>query len=124
LITASITLAASGGALADEAARHLRAAFVPRLQLGAALARMDGRGGPWSITAWAGLSWPLDGLGKDPVERIRVHRSDSLAARMAEIWRKREELRRRYQAEATDEARLDVEEADAELNALTGEVKP
>jgi hypothetical protein len=124
LITATFTLAASGGALADEAARRLRAALVPHLQLGAALARMDGRGGPWSVTAWASLSWPIDGLGHDPVERIRVHRSDSVAARTAELRRRRDELHRRFEAEASDAARLDVEEADAELDAIDGEVQP
>jgi hypothetical protein len=124
LITASFTIAASGGALADEASRKLRAAFVPHLRLGAALARMDGRGGPWSVSAWAALSWPIDGLGRDPVDRIRLHRGDSLAARTAEIWRKREALRKQAEEEATDAARLDAEEADAELNALTGEVEP
>jgi len=124
LITASFTLAASGGALADEVSRHWRASLIPRLHLGAALARMDGRGGPWSVTAWAALSWPIDRLGRDPLDRMAMHRADTLAARVAQIWKKREELRRKYEADSSDEARLDLQEADAELEALTDDVKP
>jgi hypothetical protein len=104
--------------------RRLGAQLVPSLKLSAAVARMDGRGGPWSITAWASLSWPLDRLHGDPAERVLSRRRAALAAEVAEIWRKREALRRRYEQEASADARLDLDEASAELDALTGEVAP
>jgi hypothetical protein len=102
--------------------RSLVAALVPSLKLQAAIARMDGRGGPWSMTAWASLSWPLERVRQDPVERIVLQRRNTALAELAEIWRRREALRRRYEAEPTVESALDLDEADAELHALDGAV--
>jgi hypothetical protein len=99
--------------------RRLASTFVPSIKMGAAVARMDGRGGPWSITAWASLTWPLERLPEDPVDRIRAQRRESLSAQVAEIWRRRAELRRQYESEPTTASRIDLEEADATLDALT-----
>jgi hypothetical protein len=145
LTTASFTILASSGVFAEEGpsasvrralvgqgldrplslgGRRLAASLIPSLQLSAAIARMDGRGGPWSVTAWASLSWPLGHPQTDPVERVLGRRRSAVAGQVAEIWARREALRRRYQEEASAAARLDLDEADAELQAMTGEVAP
>jgi hypothetical protein len=100
--------------------RRLSAALVPTLKLHAAIARMDGRGGPWSVSAWASLTWPLERVHQDPVEHVVLDRRSTVAAEMADIWRRREALRRRYESDPDVNAALDFEEADAELHAFDG----
>lgn len=101
------------------------AQWLPELRLGA---RFRHRTMPWGFAAetlvFGELAWPL---GRTPVGdairgvregRQRSDARDSLVERIASAWHKRQQA-----AQVTDEiaARLDGDEADAELEALTGE---
>jgi hypothetical protein len=105
-------------------ARRLRAAALPSLHLGAAFARSDVAGrGLYSVEAYARLSWPLDSIrrvARDPApQKAAAH--DRLLTRMIELRRRREALA--AQPDSLERA-LDLEEADAELDAVeAGELR-
>lgn len=100
------------------------ARFVPELRLGATVGRAQL---PWGTRdetlVYGALAWPLDrasaGSAVDEAryDRQRVKRREDLIDRIAATWHRRE------QADRIDDdvaAELAAEEADAELDALTG----
>jgi hypothetical protein len=77
----------------------------------------------WSATVLADLSWPLDGLAaadaraRVPASRSRAQFDNDRRWRAADAWRRREAAR---DEDNDDDARLDAEEAQAELDAIQG----
>jgi hypothetical protein len=117
ILFATLTALTRAGA-ADEPARSFRAALVPQLSVGAAAERLPTG---WIGLAYAKLSWPLDGLRHDPAllasARRTARQRQLVDERMAELRRRREALR----LQARDaERQLDLDEAQAELDALEG----
>ena len=118
ILFATLTALTRAGA-ADEPDRSFRAALVPQLSIGAAAERLPTG---WIGLGWAKLSWPLEALRHEPAllasgrrtERRRQHVDE----RMAELRRHREALR----LQARDaERQLDLDENQAELDALEGQ---
>jgi hypothetical protein len=104
--------------------RRLAASLLPTLRMRAGAQRIDVPGGyaGWAFEAAATLSWPLErhrSVAADEREQRRMGvRKEQLLGRMADLWRHREALR---QHTATAEKSLELEETDAELDALAGE---
>jgi hypothetical protein len=105
-------------------ARAVAARWLPTLTLAAAVEQSAGAGVGDQITVLGSLSWPFDdgrpsgiGLEHERLRRTSASRRQRLVERIAEAWQ------RRLQAEtlADDvEATLSADEADAELDVLTG----
>ena len=108
----------------DPARRRLAASLLPTLRLRAGAQRVDGTlgGSGWAFEANATLTWPLErhrAVAADEKEQRRLGaRREQLLARVAELWHHREVLRAQA---ATMQSALELEETDAELDALVGE---
>jgi hypothetical protein len=100
------------------------AQWIPELRLGAVLTRARL---PWGsldeTVVYGALSWPLDrspvgaAIDEARVDRQRTRRREDLVERIAATWHRREQA---YRIEDDIDAELTAEEADAELDALTG----
>ncbi len=109
----------------DPAPRRRASAFLPSLKLSAGVGRSVAPWrNTWVVDVLAQFSWPF-GDWRAGDSRARIAPSQRLAARreqlierVADLWKRREQLRRKA---ASTAERLDAEEADAELGALTGE---
>jgi|SRR5579871_1298792 len=97
-------------------ARARRASLWPGLRLGAALRRTVATGRTdWQVSAL--LTWPLGRrvLLDGGLSSLLASRRAALADRVALLWRERVAA-----GGSDDRARLDADELDAELEALTG----
>jgi hypothetical protein len=98
------------------------ARWLPTLTVGAIVERSSGASARDHTMVVGALSWPLEAESSAEVENERWRRQASadrqrLVDRIAESWR------RRRQAQALEDdvaAELGTEEADAELDVLTG----
>lgn len=110
--------AAGSGALA--ASR-----WLPQVHVGAAITRAQLPAGAHDETeVWGALTWPLDptavGAARDELrnDRWRLAARSDLVDRLAATWHRRTQADRIGDEVA---AELELEEADAEIDALTGD---
>ncbi|HZS37303.1 MAG TPA: hypothetical protein VFF06_10765 [Polyangia bacterium] len=129
LVTRALHRAALDGA--DFAPRRFAAALVPSLRLDLGVARsqapMQSR---WAVEVLARLSWPLDAIAAGDARALvgpsmrRAARRDRVLEDLGEKWRVAEERRRVFERRHDVNAQLDLEEAEAELDAVAGEERP
>jgi hypothetical protein len=93
------------------------ASLLPRIAIGCAVA--DTPGLPrWAVEGYLRLSWPLDTLPADArTARVPVERGQ-IGERALELWRRRQTLARDTARALSVEDRLDLDETQAELEAL------
>jgi len=128
LMMRALNRAALDGSGSGEEARRVAASFVPSLKLDFGWARsiapMQLRS---AIEVLATLSWPFDALAAGDARALiapslrRATRREQLLDELGERWQVVEE-RRRVRARHDDvETRLELEEAEADLDALVGD---
>jgi hypothetical protein len=107
-------------------ARVVAARWLPKLTLAAVVERSLGASVHDQITLLGSLAWPLDdersngvGLEHERLRRISAQKRERLVDRIAAAWQRR--ARAETLADEVDAA-LSAEEADAELDVLTGRV--
>ena len=84
----------------------------------------------WAVEVLARLSWPLDAISAGDARALvgpslrKAARRDQVLEDLGEKWRVVEERRREAERRRDVNAQLDLEEAEAELDALAGEERP
>jgi hypothetical protein len=105
-------------------ARERCAALLPALRIGfdaysgSVADGTEARLGAWSLEAWLRLAWPL---GRPEVPQLVRARVEHMRKRET-LRRRIDELVRRRNVARAERNELDAEEAEAELDAVTGGV--